>query len=128
FDKPVYFILNMAVGGYFTGYPTNTRPPIGAGSYTMTISDVQAFQLPIQGDVNRDGHLDAKDLAAMQSAVADPEDYAASLGLTTSQLNLVGDINGDGVFNSADVQKLINTLKTGGGSESVPEPSTFVLL
>ncbi len=44
FDKPFYFIMNIAVGGQYVGYSTpDTRPPIAAGSYTMTISDVEAF-------------------------------------------------------------------------------------
>jgi beta-glucanase (GH16 family) len=48
FDKPFYFIMNIAVGGQYVGYNTpDTRPPIAAGSYTMTISDVQAFSLSV---------------------------------------------------------------------------------
>jgi len=130
FDKPFYFIMNMAVGGQYPGYSTpNSRPPIAAGSYTMTISDVEAFSIPIAGDINRDGHLDAKDVTAMESALTDPTDFATANGITTAQLSLIGDVNGDGKFNSADVQALLSELKSGGGStSSVPEPSTFVLL
>lgn len=129
FDKPFYFIMNMAVGGQYPGYSTpNSRPPIAAGSYTMTISDVEAFSLPILGDVNRDGHLDSRDVTAMESALTDPTDFSAAEGITTAQLSLIGDMDGNGSFNNADLQQLLTVLKTGGGSESVPEPSTFLLL
>ncbi len=41
--------MNLAVGGQYVGYSTpDTRPPIAAGSYTMTISDVEAFPLPFR--------------------------------------------------------------------------------
>jgi beta-glucanase (GH16 family) len=130
FDKPFYFIMNMAIGGQYPGYNTpNSRPPLAAGSYTMTISDVQAFSLPILGDVNRDGHLDARDIADMETALTDPSTFAAAHGVTTAQLALMGDLNADSKFNNADVQMLLSVLKSGGGStDVVPEPSTFVLL
>ena len=48
FDKPFYFIMNIAVGGQYVGYNNpDTRPPIAAGSYTMTISDIEAFSLSV---------------------------------------------------------------------------------
>jgi beta-glucanase (GH16 family) len=123
FDKSFYLVMNMAIGGSYT----NNQIPAN-GSYTMTISDVEAFSLPILGDVNRDGHLDSRDVTAMESALADPTDFSAAEGITTAQLSLIGDINGDGSFNNADLQKLLTVLKTGGGSDtSVPEPSTFLL-
>ncbi len=64
--------MNMAIGGSYTN---NTTP--ANGSYTMTISDVEAFSLPVLGDLNRDGHLDANDIAAMQSALTDEASFAA---------------------------------------------------
>ncbi|HZZ29337.1 MAG TPA: dockerin type I domain-containing protein [Pirellulales bacterium] len=130
FDKNFYLVMNLAVGGQYPGFNTpNSRPPIAAGSYTMTISDVEAFSLPILGDVNRDGHLDAKDVTAMEQALTNEATFAAGESLTTAQLNLIGDMNGDGKFNNTDLQSLINALKSGKGStEDVPEPSTFVLL
>ncbi len=49
--------------------------------------------------------------------------------MSVSDVSLLGDINGDGQFNNADLQKLENVLKSGGGStDAVPEPSTFILL
>jgi hypothetical protein len=80
------------------------------------------------GDMNQDGHVDAKDLIAMEKALANESGYASSLGITTDQLALIGDVNGDGVFNNADIQALINLLQSGGGSTSVPEPTSIILL
>jgi hypothetical protein len=41
----------------------------------------------------------------------------------------MGDVNGDGVLNNADVQSLLTMLKSGGGSlAAVPEPASIVLL
>jgi hypothetical protein len=40
----------------------------------------------------------------------------------------IGDVNGDGKFNNADLQYLLTTLKNGGGSaDPVPEPASWVL-
>jgi autotransporter-associated beta strand protein len=95
--------------------------------YTAGIITATPF---IPGDFSRDGHVDASDLLVMMQALADSSDYEANHGdLTDAQLDLIGDINGDGVFNNADVQALILFLQSGGGSTaSVPEPSALVLL
>jgi hypothetical protein len=42
---------------------------------------------------------------------------------------IIGDVNGDTKFTNADLQYLLTTLKSGGGSaDSVPEPASLVLL
>ncbi len=48
--------------------------------------------------------------------------------MTTDELSVIADVNGDGVFNNADLQALLNFLKDGNGSTSVPEPTSFALL
>jgi hypothetical protein len=65
----------------------------------------------------------------MMQALANLSDYELSHGnLTAPQIQLLGDINGDGQFNNADLQALLNNLLSGGGSAApVPEPSTLVL-
>ena len=73
--------------------------------------------------------MDAADILAMQQALANLPGYETAKGLTNAQLLLIGDINGDGVVNNADLQALINLLQSGGGSHSaVPEPTSFALL
>ncbi|HTQ40824.1 MAG TPA: choice-of-anchor tandem repeat GloVer-containing protein [Pirellulales bacterium] len=80
------------------------------------------------GDFNFDGHVDAADIAAMEQTLANLPSYQSANGLSNSQLLAIGDINGDGVFNNADLQAFLDYLQSGGGSTNpVPEPSTFVL-
>lgn len=81
------------------------------------------------GDFNRDGHVNAADILPMMQALADPGAYlAAHNSLTAAQVLMIEDVNGDSHFTSADLQYLLNTLKTGGGSaEPVPEPNSMQL-
>jgi len=76
---------------------------------------------------NHDGHVDAADILPMLKAFADVATFKTSNDLTDLAFTKLADINGDGVVNNADMQALLNLLKSGGGSTSVPEPSTFVL-
>jgi hypothetical protein len=54
--------------------------------------------------------------------------YANSNGLSTDELALIGDVNGDGKFTNADLQSLVALLESGNGSTSVPEPMSMLLL
>jgi Dockerin type I domain/PEP-CTERM motif len=81
-----------------------------------------------RGDVNLDGHVDAKDIPAMMQALANETGYSQSAGVSKSELETVGDVNGDGKFTNADLQSLLIDLKNGGGSaDSVPEPASIFL-
>jgi len=82
------------------------------------------------GDFNRDGHVNAADIAPMEQALANPAGYeAAHNNLTASQLLLIEDVNGDQKFTNADLQKLLVDLRNGGGSaDPAPEPASFLLL
>ncbi len=83
----------------------------------------------IPGDFNRDGHVTAADLAPMLFALTDAADYELNNSLSAAQLMQLGDINGDGLVNNADIQALLNNLIAGVGSTSpVPEPNAAVLL
>jgi autotransporter-associated beta strand protein len=102
---------------------------------TGVLSVIDANYLP--GDVNRDGRVDAADVSALMSALADLSTYQATHGigggaLTNQQLLQITDLDGDGAVTNADVQALIdllaNGLGSGGGSvTAVPEPATMVL-
>ena len=94
---------------------------------TNGVLSVAATYLP--GDFNRDGHVDAADILPMMAALVNLHGYEQTNGLTNSQLLAIGDINGDGVVNNADLQALLNLLQSGGGSaDPVPEPTSLVLL
>jgi hypothetical protein len=88
------------------------------------------------GDFNNDGHVDASDVIAMEKALANVSAYEANptgltAGTTLSAQDMltIGDVNGDGKVNNADLQALIVDLQAGHGSTSaVPEPASWTLL
>jgi Dockerin type I domain/PEP-CTERM motif len=90
------------------------------------------------GDMNFDGHVDSKDIAAMEAALTNTSTYLttdfgngtpASHGATSGNLGTYADVSGGGAFNNGDLQGLLTYLIQGHGSASaVPEPSTLVLL
>lgn len=82
------------------------------------------------GDVNRDGHINATDVAAMITALSDLYAYtAAHPPLTYGDAVSVLDLNSDGLASNSDLQVLLDKLKSGGGTVSaVPEPSGAVTL
>jgi hypothetical protein len=48
--------------------------------------------------------------------------------LSGSDLSTIEDVDGNGRFTNADLQALLTELKNGGGSISVPEPWSALLL
>jgi Dockerin type I domain/PEP-CTERM motif len=94
---------------------------------TGVLSVTNASLLP--GDFNRDGHVDASDIPAMLIALTDLNHFQTVNGFSAAELLAIGDIDGDGQLTNADVQALLTRLKSGGGSiDSVPEPTSLVLL
>src|SRR5262249_24065731 len=99
------------------------------------LSVIDTNYLP--GDVDRDGHVNVADVAAMAGALRDLNMYQATHGpggspLSSAQLISIGDLTGDGQVANADLQGLINYLASGGGSaalefSAVPEPSAILL-
>ena len=72
--------------------------------------------------------MNSGDITSLIGALTNPDSYAATNSITTSQIASVADVNQDGSVSNADLQKLLNNLKSGGGTNSaVPEPASFVL-
>jgi BNR repeat-containing family member/Dockerin type I domain len=93
-------------------------------------SVLAAVATPHPGDLDFDGTVTNSDLQAMLDALKNVGTFKATNGLSDSELLSLSDVNGDGVFNAADVQSLLGELTAAGGSGSkaVPEPASLVLI
>lgn len=104
---------------------------VAGSDHGFGIDNIQLYSgtLPLEGDFNLDGHVNAADILAMERALVDPNGYKTANSLSNLDYTLIGDINQDGIVNSADLQTFLNFLVSGGGStHSVPEPSSLILL
>jgi hypothetical protein len=125
--------LSSATRLYFNLYSSDVGIfGMNTPSY-FALDDVQFSPNRTLGDFNLDGHVDARDIKAMEAALANLQGYqhggnTQAANLSDTDLLQIGDLNGDNKINGADLQKLLNVLKSGGGSTSVPEPTTFPLL
>jgi hypothetical protein len=109
----------------------NASPIKGVFAFGLSNETVTPMLLP--GDFNRDGQLTVADIIAMMGALADLTGYESTHGLTDSQLQVMGDFDGDFRVTNADIQGLIAFLAGGAGSggsslTAVPEPSSFLLM
>lgn len=83
----------------------------------------------VPGDFNRDGHVNAADIPAMLAALVDLNAFKSRNGLTNSDFLSIGDVNGSGAVDNADLIALIGLLRAGGGSvTAVPEPPAFHMM
>jgi hypothetical protein len=135
FGDPAYGNIISANAAYQADLATSANPTqiiiqvgggYSAGNETMYIDNLRAFYT--LGDFNFDHHVDASDILAMENALANPNAYEAANDLTNNDMLQIGDINGDGVVNNADLQAFETYLINGNGSvSSVPEPASLLL-
>jgi hypothetical protein len=80
-------------------------------------------------DFNADGLHSTADVPPMLAALSDLNSYKSPDHVAAADLLSMGDVNGDGVLNNADLQALLTLLKSGGDSlAAVPEPGSMVLM
>jgi len=114
---------SISLPGLSSGLSWSTLQLYTTGTLQVTSSTL------LPGDFNRDGHVDAADILAMQQALTDLHGYEQTHGgLSDSQVSTMGDLNNDGKFTNADLQTFLIDLKSGGGSaDPVPEPAALLL-
>ena len=100
-----------------------------AGAKILATGEVVPLPVLLLGDFNQDGHVNATDITAAETALTSLTAYQAGLGLSNSDLLQIGDLTSDGKVNNQDLQGLLTYLIAGHGSVSpVPEPATLSLL
>jgi hypothetical protein len=120
-DYPLKIVFTKDAGSdsqFFSGLGTNVTATFGNGILTVVAP----------GDFTRDNHVNAGDIAAMMAALTDLNAYKTAKDLDNAGLVAIGDFNGDHEVTNADLQGLLNLLKSGGGSLSaVPEPAGWIM-
>jgi hypothetical protein len=106
------------------GDPSN-NPPInwlnGDYNYDGVIDHTDCKQIPVLGDVNRDGTVNSTDLGLLLSKY--------NQTIASGDLWSQGDLNADGTVNSTDLGLLLSHYnQTGNATSAVPEPSTVALI
>jgi hypothetical protein len=122
---------SLSLTNYSTTHSAFLGDEVPANAIDLPFITVNSLtQIPdLAGDLNRDGHVNAADLIAMSQMLADQNSYMTSYHIGQEKLLTLGDMNHSGTIDNADLQCLINNLKSGGGTiTSVTEPSTFGLL
>jgi endonuclease I len=114
---------------YMLGLADNSLLPGATVQAPLTLTLSGIVTAYAAGDFNLDHHVDAADVAAMLSALTNLSKFQSTNDLTDSDLLEIGDVNGDGKINNADLQALLEELRGGGGSGgAVPEPVSAPLL
>ena len=92
--------------------------PAASGAPLVEAPFSQSSVGAVRGDFNRDGNRTAADLVPMMQALADINTLQTTNGFSSAKLLAIGDINGDGAFNNADLQSFLTQLQSGSGAGS----------
>ena len=125
------FVGNSLAGLDPTQLGQITFVGFGPGALLSSVGEVSPAGQVVttQGDFNRDGHVNAADITAMEQALTDLNAYKSNYFLSSANLTAIGDFDGDSHVTNADLQGLMSLLASGGGSvAAVPEPASGVLL
>jgi hypothetical protein len=91
-------------------------PQFAGSDHLPVVADynlVGVSPLALLGDFNRDGHVDAKDIQAMQLALTNLSSYESTYSVLPSDFPSFSDINSDGNFTNADLQALFTCFSRG---------------
>lgn len=123
------FLVSLTDSSGYNGTLTGTPTVIATAGTNEAFRGVAALSVTgLTGDMNLDGHVNAADVVAMESALTNLSSFKSSNSLNNYGLNSIADVNGDGVVNNADLQALLSKLIGGGGNTTtVPEPASIAL-
>jgi hypothetical protein len=130
---PGVYGFGFTVTATLPGLTSITSGPLADVFATDGFEDDEAveavYSAIMRGDFNLDGRKTTLDIAPMLRALSDLAAYQAKNGLSDSELSAIADVNRDGTITNADIQALLELLKSGGGStDAVPEPSGLALI
>ena len=104
--------------------PACNIPTYASRSTGFRLASASYVNPKILGDFNLDGKLSASDVPAMLAALSDVNHFKLQNGLSDADFLAISDLNHDFKATNADLQSLLDLLKSGGGSvAAVPEPS-----
>jgi hypothetical protein len=114
---------------WLSNYATDIQTGINQLSAAAGLTpDTVKTVSPVRGDFNLDGRLSAADIAGMFDCLSNVSLYESTHGMNDAYLDYIGDLNGDGKVNNADLQSLLFHLLSGKSFSPVPEPSAWELL
>jgi hypothetical protein len=117
-----------SVGVYLLNINHDSNAYFAFDDTSLTLSGVAP---PAPGDYNKDGHVNAADITALELALTNLSLYQSTYSVSNSDLAAINNIPDDSgsSLNNSKLQALENLLIAGNGSTSaVPEPSSFILL
>jgi probable HAF family extracellular repeat protein len=109
--------------GWIIGTATNTNDNLPHAIIFKPISQI------LPGDYNRDQHVNAADIAALELALTNLANYKSLYGVSDAELLQINLLPGESTaaLNNSDLQALLTYLKTGDSANPIPEPASACL-
>jgi hypothetical protein len=122
-------------GAMFWNWTSNPNDG-GTSNNNYTPQDKPAQQIAsqfylVRGDFDLNHKIDNGDLQVMLTALKNESAFESEYDFSNADMLALGDFNGDGVFDAADIQGEMSLLAGGSGgggqTSAVPEPASLVL-
>jgi hypothetical protein len=117
------------VGAYLLNINANSNAYFAFDDTSLTIGTSPAPPAP--GDYNKDGHVNASDINALNLALTNLSLYKTTYSVSDADLAAINNIPNDSgaSLDNSKLQALENLLIAGNGTTSaVPEPASFAML